>query len=366
MSVTTLPPDRNAAMMRAFYEGLGEKPPSVLNGHATEQAPPLDVVDWVDLYAGVQHEDPIVDGIAFRGRWTSFAAPAKAGKSTLLLAVATAVAQGRDPFDDRAAEPVDVLYIDAEMGRVDMHERLEELELQPADLAHLHYVDIVPKLDTVEGAARLTTAAEALSVALVVIDGINGTVSGAEKDDTPWRDLYELAIAPLKLAGVAVLTADNLGKDKTLGPRGHSVKMDKADAVIEIVRTDDGIKLKTTHRRTAAYPLELDLRLVGIDGEGTEPMHYRHTSSAWPAGTADKAAELDALGVPLDCSRRAARDLLKAAGYAPGNNQILGKALLYRTLRSVDNLGISGPRNPGTSKNGHFGTTAGTSDENIF
>jgi KaiC/GvpD/RAD55 family RecA-like ATPase len=360
---TPLPPELNEAMLRAFY---GEEEYAArVNGHTpkADDAPALDIVNWADLFAGIQHEDPIVEGIAFRGRWTSFAAPAKAGKSTLLLAVATAVARGRSPFDELRCEPANVLYIDAEMGRVDMHERLEELELTPEDLTHLHYVDVVPKLDTVEGAARLTGAAEALSAALVVIDGINGTVSGAEKDDTPWRDLYELAIAPLKQAGVAILTADNLGKDKTLGPRGHSVKMDKADAVIEIIRTDDGIKLKTTHRRTAAYPLELDLRLVGLDGEGAEPLHYRHTASAWPAGTAAKAAELDELGVPLDASRRQARDLMKAAGRAPGNNQILGKALRFRTLKSVDNLGINGPGPPLRTDSG---PTVGTSDKNIF
>src|SRR5690349_33389 len=74
----------------------------------------LDVVSWPDLFAGVLHEDAVVDGLAFRGRWTSLVAPAKAGKSTLVLSVTTAVARGWEPFDGTARKPVDVLLCDAE------------------------------------------------------------------------------------------------------------------------------------------------------------------------------------------------------------------------------------------------------------
>lgn len=144
----------------------------------------LDIVDWGELFAGITHEDPIVDGVALRGRWTAHAAPGKAGKSTYTIHIAIAVQRGVDPFDGTLCEPVVVLYLDAEMGRVDMYERLDDLDIKPAELSRLHYTDIVPKLDTIEGSSKLLHDVERLGVGLVIIDGINGAVGGAENDDT--------------------------------------------------------------------------------------------------------------------------------------------------------------------------------------
>lgn len=130
---------------------------------------------------------------------------------------------------------------------------------------------------------------------------------------------------------MAIITNDNLGKDKTLGPRGSSVKVDKPDAVIQLTRTDDGIKLKTTHRRTAAYPLETHLLIDGTDGTG--PIGYRRASGSWPAGTTAKADELDELGVPVTASVRAARDALKSAGRTVGKTEVLAAAGRLRKTR---------------------------------
>jgi AAA domain len=288
----------------------------------------LDFVDWSDLFAGVTHESAILDGVAYRGRWTAYVAPGKAGKSTYTINLATELQRGRDPFDDAACEPVSVIYLDTEMGRVDMLERLEELELRPADLTRLHYTDLVPRLNTVEGSAQLLHDVERFGAGLVVVDGINGAVTGGENDDETWRVFYNLTIAPLKRAGVAIVTNDNLGKDKTLGPRGSSVKVDKPDAIIQMARTDHGIRLKTTHRRTAAYPLDVSLIVEGTDG--SRPIRFRRAASSWPAGTAAKAAELDNLSVPIDVSNRAARAALRSVGQSVGNSEVLAAAIRYR------------------------------------
>jgi hypothetical protein len=340
-----------AGIRRIVY---GEEPSP--NGDYT-----LDLVDWCDLFAGITHEDPIIEGVAYRGRWTAYAAPGKAGKSTYTIHLALEVQAGRDPFDGTPQTPIPVIYIDGEMGRVDMHERLDELDLTPAHLAGLHYTDLVPKLDTVAGAARLLNAVKELRAGLVIIDGINGCVTGAEKDDTPWRDFYDNTIAPLKRMGVAVITNDNLGKDKTLGPRGSSVKVDKPDAVIQLHRTDNGIKLAATHRRTAAYPLELNLVIVGTDGN--QPIGYRRVAGSWPAGTAVKAAELDALGIPVNASQRAARQALKDAGIAIGRSETLAAAMRYRRSAEhrdpVDKYLISDGITPGIIQKLSEGITPG-------
>lgn len=284
----------------------------------------IELIDWATLH---DRPDAIIDGLAFPGRWTALVAPAKTGKSLLLLAVTTAPAGGRHPFTGEPMGPVTSLYVDAEMGRLDLAERLEDLGVDPAELDRWHATDLSPRLDTPEGGAALVVAAQQLGASIVVIDGINGTVTGAEKDDTTWRPFFDHTIAPLKRLGIAVLTGDNLGKDKTLGPRGSSVKVDKPDAVLSMARTDNGVRLTATHRRTAAYPESRLLRVEGVND--TTPVRYREATVAWPAGTKEAAAILERLGVPLDHGRDKARRALREADEKVGNDA-LAAAIRWR------------------------------------
>lgn len=298
----------------------------------------VELIDWATIH---DHGDEIVDGLLIPGRWTALAAKAKAGKTTLEMFVTVEISEGRDPFDSTRREPVIVLYVDGEMGRFDLEERIKELGHEPALLARWHATDLPPRLDTLPGGNALVLAAKQLGAAVVVIDGINGTVSGPEKDDTTWRAFYDFTIMPLKRAGIAILTGDNLGKDESLGPRGSSVKVDKPDAVIQLSRTDNGVKLKTTHRRTSAYPAERTLSIDGLDG--ATPISYRTTNSAWPDGTAEVAALLDDLGIPLDHGRRKIRqqlDDLKTTASDPTRFQVrndaLTAAIRYRKIRNAN------------------------------
>jgi hypothetical protein len=276
-----------------------------------DEAPPLvelvELVNWDDLFNRTVSDDAVIDDLAFRGRWTAIASPAKAGKSTALLALAV----------DAARRGLTVLYLDAEMGRGDVLDRVEDwMSLKPADLVNLYYSDLPPKLDNVQGASCLWNTVEKVSPDLVIIDGLNGVVNGAENEDTTWRDMYEWAIAPMKQRGIAIVSADNAGKDRTLGPRGSSVKLDKADAVLMMERTETGIKLTATHRRTASYPAEQEYTVTDAH-EGDPPMRMVRVGSGTsrPAGTKRIVAILDQLDAPVDISKRAARRLLKENGH---------------------------------------------------
>lgn len=283
----------------------------------------IDLVNWHDLYSGTDiDDDAIIDGLAFRGRWTAIASPAKAGKSTVILALAVAATQAGHV----------TAYVDTEMGRGDVLARVKDwMHLGPDDLADLHYCDLPPKLDTVQGAVLLHNTVAAYNPALVVIDGLNGVVNGAENDDTTWRDMYEWGIAPLKRAGVAVISADNLGKARDAGPRGSSVKMDKADAILRLERTDIGVKLTATHRRTSAYPAELEYRVTDASEEGA-PMRVTRVDAGagYPPGVKEIAALLDLLGAPLDIGRGKAQDMLRAHDGSGRKNDAVGCALRYR------------------------------------
>jgi hypothetical protein len=297
----------------------------------------VELIDWATIH---ENDDAIVDGLALPGRWTALAAPAKAGKSELILNVALHVSEGRDPFDRTQMEPVTVLYVDAEMGRLDLYERIKGAGLEPGRLARFHATDMPPRLDTEQGGRSLLETVLQLGARLVVIDGINGVVTGGENDDTTWRAFYLHGIAPLKRAGVAVLTADNLGKDADRGPRGSSVKLDKADAIVRLRRTDNGVKLTTTHRRTSAYPSEWTLSVVGVDGD--EPVAYERTNSAWPDGTEALAATIDGLGVPVDHGRGRVREALKEAKIGV-RDTLLTAAIRYRKIQGEQKREQLGP-----------------------
>jgi hypothetical protein len=325
------------------------------NGYG-HQAPhdDLPIIDWAT------DGDPsaeLVDGFALVGRWTAIAAAAKAGKSSLLVSASVEMSLGRHPFDATPIAPVRVLYIDAEMGRLDLRERLEDCGYRPAELALWSACDIPPRLDTIDGAGLVLEYVQGHGVQCVVIDGINGTVSGSERDDEPWRKLFEHTVRPLKEMGVAIITADNHGKDAALGPRGSSVKMDKADAVLILTRTANGVSLHASHRRTAAYPLDTTLEVFGIEGD--EPLRYRRAvGAAYPDGTKEVAELLAELGVPDDMGRDKVRLRLRseieqaeARGVDPDRyrvrNATLSAAIRWRKEARM---------RLGTGKNAHLGT----------
>jgi hypothetical protein len=120
--------------------------------------------------------------------------------------------------------------------------------------------------------------------------------------------------------------------------------MDKPDAVIKLTRTDQGVKLTTTHRRTSAYPSERSLSIDGLDGDA--PVTYRTTHSSWPNGTTPAAELLDELQVPLEFGRDKVRRLLDDQRATAGDperfkvrNDALTAAIRYRRIQHANTLG---------------------------
>jgi Bifunctional DNA primase/polymerase, N-terminal/AAA domain len=307
-------------------------------------------IDWLAAFnSDDADEDVLAEGFAHAGRWTAITAAAKQGKSTLALALAVALATGREPFTDERVEPVDVVYVDREMTHRDVRDRLEAMGMEPAMLGRFHYTETITDLDTERGVAQLHQAVARFDARVVIIDGVNGAVTGAENEDGPWRTLFARCIVPLKQANVAIITVDNTGKDPTKGPRGHSTKVDKPDAVLNLTRTDSGIRATATHRRTARFPQEMVLTTSAHDDDGG-PLDFRRHGAGWPEGTAKLAAQLDDLGVPVDASKRTARTALKRADVKAGDRPILA-ALKFRKVRLTQSLGVQ----PATTESAESG-----------
>lgn len=309
----------------------------------TDEAPvdDLGLIDWNEAFGNHAPEVPIIDGLIYPGRWTAIVAPAKAGKSTWALHVAHRLARGIDPWDASKLlpdGPVAILYLDAEMGRLDTVGRLAAIGLTASDLDNLAYTDLPHKFDQIETALWLHRACNLIQPTIVILDGINGFVTGAEKDDTPWRSLYEFAIAPLKRAGIAVISTDNTGKDEQLGARGSTVKTDKADAIFTMRAGRDEYMNHTAsitrkHARTTAFTDSLLLRVNGI---GTGKVEYVLPGAAPVTPmivTRDDILRvcrtLTGLGVPDNASVAEATKDLRMEGYSI-RSSLIQAAVEYR------------------------------------
>ena len=288
----------------------------------------LELIDWTTIH---DRPDALTDGLIFPGRWTALYAPAKAGKSTILLAISLDIPRGHDTNTAEPRTPTPVLYIDAEMGRVDLHERLTGHGItNPATLTNWHATDLPQPFDTPQGAQQLHHTIQQHNIGCVIIDGLNGAVEGNENDDTTWRNFYTHTIHPLKNRGIAIITGDNTGKDISLGQRGSSVKQDKPDANALLKRTDNGVTITIKQRRTAAYHPETLLAVHNIDN--TAPTVVKGIQRDWARGTAECAAVLDGLNVAIDITNKTAQEALRDAGEKYRNN-VIADAIRYRKTR---------------------------------
>jgi 5S rRNA maturation endonuclease (ribonuclease M5) len=130
------------------------------------------------------------------GRTISLYAPAKAGKSTIVLACVAAAVAGKPVLGittpPNTTRPR-ILYLDYEMTEADLYERLSELGYGPADdLTGLHYslIPHIDPLDTERGAQAILEAAQRLHVNCVVIDTFGRAVEGEENNADTVRAFY--------------------------------------------------------------------------------------------------------------------------------------------------------------------------------
>jgi len=318
----------------------------------SSDTPTLDelahLIDWPGFW-NQTHDDEqwIAYPLIPKSRTVSLFAPAKAGKSTILLAVIAAACTQQQPLNNAHTQqqPVSILYLDYEMSHADLYERLTMLGYgQHTDLSRLHYALLpsLPPLDTPEGGQHLLTLAQQLNVDAVVVDTIGRAVEGEENSADTIRAFYRNTAQKLKAAGIAVLRTDHSGKDAEKGQRGSSAKNDDVDIVYRLTRTSTGVNLTRTHSRITWAPDTLNIDYTETD-DGTVTVQLA-TTPTFPDGTAPIAHQLDELEVPIDATQRAAGDTLRAAGHKC-SSKLLRAALQMRRERHLRNdpFGITQP-----------------------
>jgi hypothetical protein len=298
-----------------------EEDPSGTEG--TDDEDPF--LDWHELFT---EETPDVewlfDGVFALGRGHAIYAKHKVGKSLFALWCCAQLATTRTD--------VDVIYLDYEMTRADVRERLEDMGFDAdSDLSRLHYALLpsMPPLDTGEGMAAMLELVDRVQRpdchAFVVVDTTGRAAQGKENDADTFRDFYRWTGIALKRRGVTCARLDHAGKDEGQGQRGSSGKGDDVDVIWKLIAGDGGVTLHRDAARMAWVEDNVTFR-IHID-----PLRYERGYGVPPAGTHDLAAQLDKLGVPSESGRPTCRKALKDAGLT-ATNKILEAAIRWRRL----------------------------------
>lgn len=293
------------------------------------------LVDWGDFWS-VDHNDAdwLAEPVLAGKRSTALFAPGGTGKSLLSLFIAAALSTGRDPFSGRHTDPISVLYLDYEMTSADLAERLESMGYSAdCDLSRLHYALLpsLPGLDQPEGGKAVVRLAQICDAQLVVIDTFGRAVHGDENDADTVRAWYRWTGLHLKHDGRAFLRVDHAGKDITKGQRGTSAKNDDVDVVWRMTAKEGGAyTLTATKRRMGWVPERVELKMV----EHSKLSFGLLDDNTYPVGTVEVARNLDALGLDLQVSARAATKALSDAGKG-ARAQIVRAAVKYRKVRSA-------------------------------
>ena len=314
---------------RAYEAMLGDETRAE---HAQAATPARTVylpepVDWRRLLSDEEDDEQyLLEPLLVAGRSHALYAPAKTGKSLLILEAVIALATGGPFLHQPAGQPIDVLYLDYEMTRSDLRARVTAMGQTAGDLDHLQYflIPALDPLDTAAGGHQVETLAARHHAQLIVIDTTARAIEGEENSADTLRALYRHTGARLKAAGITVVRVDHAGKDISKGQRGTSAKNDDVDIVWQLTGAGDRLSLKCTHQRVGYLPPQVELR------RSQEPLEHKIIEDRWPAGTAELADRLDKLGQPVDVGRP------KASAAIAEWNQANPHDLIETTARLVE------------------------------
>lgn len=307
------------------------EPPCAATPPLGEVADRFTPIDWHTAFNKTPVEVPwLVEDMFIAGCVYAIVAAAKAGKSLLLLDLAAALAAGRSALGRPASEPCSVLYVDLENAERDLVERLTDMGYGPDDLEQLHYFSFpsMSALDSHAGGAQLVELAQRYDAQLIILDTLSRFVTGDENSSDTYRALYRCAIAPLKAEGRTVVRLDHLGKDATRGQRGSSAKNDDVDCVWQlVVKGDDTVTLRRERQRSNHHPEWIEVT------RQSDPLRHVAAHGTGDPRVAKLIADMDRIGVPLECGRKNVRAMLTQAGISAGND-VLTRAIKERKSRA--------------------------------
>jgi len=300
-------------------------------------------IDWPSFWlGGATDHDWLVEGFWPLGRAMLLHAPAKEGKSELVMWWAIQMATGLDLLTgEQLAAPRTVLYVDYEMTDADVRDRLTDFGIDDKlDLSHLLYAmrtDDFTALDTQLGGLACLNRIDADHPDVVIFDTFSRCVDGDENEADTVRAFFRHTGRPIKQRGISYLRLDHTGKDHAKGARGSSAKNDDVDLIWSLRRNQTGQTL-TSKSRVSWVP-----SVLSIDRLSGDRIAYRRSaemSEMVPsAERTEKVYVLAEAGVEPDWTFRQVREHLIAQGIKPGKNATLMEAIkAYREIRERGNV----------------------------
>jgi len=180
-------------------------------------------------------------------------APTGLGKTNLALALSAHMAAGKDFLHWKVPRPSRVLFVDGEMSRRLLKQRLQEavhrLGVHPTGLHLLSHEDIpnFPPLNTHAGTRILFQAVEKIkaergALDLVVSDNVMSLVAGSMKDEEAWQETLPLILI-LTTQRIGQLWVHHTGHDETkgYGTKTREWQMDTVLHLTSVKRNDTDV-----------------------------------------------------------------------------------------------------------------------------
>ena len=160
-------------------------------------------------------------------------APTGLGKTLLCVAIGMAASAGIDYLHWHGGRPARVLYVDGEMSRSLLQERLAEevkrIGMRPEHFYVLSHEDVDDgrwhPLNTKEGQAFLEGVIKAIGgVDLIIFDNIMSLISGDQKDEEGWRQTLPF-VRSLTRREIAQIWVHHTGHDENQVLRHQDPRM---------------------------------------------------------------------------------------------------------------------------------------------
>jgi hypothetical protein len=240
----------------------------------------------------------LIKGLMSSAEISIWVGPPKCGKSFLLLYISYMLSLGRSVFGRRVKQ-ISVLYVAAE-GEGGIANRIRALRDRYGDSPNFHFIaqpaDLLHRTGHLED---LKLAAAAVGAQLIVLDTLSRLMSGGDENAPGDMGTFIKNVGELRHETQAHISIVHHGTKSSNGstPRGHSSLTGADDALIEVIKLDDGTRTATViHAKDDAdgdrFGFKLSRVELGTDPDGDAIATLIVDEMAEPAAASAQAPSL--------------------------------------------------------------------------